>query len=210
MIRGLHRYLIVTAVALILTGCINPNEQPAPVEEVKPGVKQPTQPEPTVPTVPTLPGPIEQPEPTIPAEPKVRTYDWSSSMQPMVNKMLKADGVTPGSVLLVGSVNNRTNGSLQTSAATEALRGTLANNSTFTLVSVQQVSLAKQQLGLSPQDNLGSRSKAIGIARSTGAQYVLYTNASGNVNTPTLDMQLMQVQTGEIIWSGRGAVQQTN
>lgn len=90
------------------------------------------------------------------------------------------------------------------------MRGALANNNKFTLVSAQQLSMAKQQLGLSPQDSLGTRSKAIGIARNTGAQYVLYTNASGNVNTPTLKMQLMLVQTGEIIWSGSGAVQQTN
>ncbi len=31
-------------------------------------------------------------------------------MQPLVSKMLQADGVTAGSVLLVDSVNNRTNG----------------------------------------------------------------------------------------------------
>ncbi|SUG33731.1 Lipoprotein YcfM part of a salvage pathway ofuncharacterised substrate [Salmonella enterica subsp. arizonae] len=41
--------------------------------------------------------------------------------------------------------------------------------------------MAKQQLGLSPQDSLGTRSKAIGIARNVGAQYVLYSSASGNV-----------------------------
>ncbi|HCI9676399.1 TPA: penicillin-binding protein activator LpoB, partial [Klebsiella pneumoniae] len=29
-----------------------------------------------------------------------------------------------------------------------------------------------------------------------------------NVNAPELKMQLMLVQTGEIIWSGKGAVQQ--
>ncbi len=42
--------------------------------------------------------------------------------------------------------------------------------------------MAKQQLGLSPQDSLGTRSKAIGIARNVGAHYVLYSSASGNVN----------------------------
>ena len=68
--------------------------------------------------------------------------------------------------------------------------------------------MAKQQLGLSPQDSLGTRSKAIGIARNVGAHYVLYSSASGNVNAPTLQMQLMLVQTGEIIWSGKGAVSQ--
>lgn len=41
------------------------------------------------------------------------------------------------------------------------------------LVSAQQLAVAKQQLGLSPQDSLGSRSKAMGIAHNVGAQYVL-------------------------------------
>ncbi|SUG33732.1 Lipoprotein YcfM part of a salvage pathway ofuncharacterised substrate [Salmonella enterica subsp. arizonae] len=58
-------------------------------------------------------------------------------MQPMVSKMLQADGVTAGSILLVDSVNNRTNGSLNTGEATEILRNALANNGKFTLVSVQ-------------------------------------------------------------------------
>lgn len=53
-------------------------------------------------------------------------------MQPMVSKMLGADGVTAGSVLLVDSVNNRTNGSLNAAEATETLRNALANNGKFT------------------------------------------------------------------------------
>ena len=82
-------------------------------------------------------------------------------------------GTSAGSVLLVDSVNNRTNGSLNAGEATETLRNALANNGKFTLVSAQQLAVAKQQLGLSPQDSLGTRSKAIGIARNVGAQYVL-------------------------------------
>lgn len=93
-------------------------------------------------------------------------------MQPMVSKMLGADGVTAGSVLLVDSVNNRTNGSLNAAEATETLHA-LANNEKFTLVSAQQLSMAKQQLGLSPQDSLGTRSKAIGIAQCRSLRAVL-------------------------------------
>ncbi len=172
---------------------------------------EPQQPVPTVPSVPTIPqqpGPIEHEDQTAPPAPHIRHYDWNGAMQPMVSKMLGADGVTAGSVLLVDSVNNRTNGSLNAAEATETLRNALANNGKFTLVSAQQLSMAKQQLGLSPQDSLGTRSKAIGIARNVGAHYVLYSSASGNVNAPTLQMQLMLVQTGEIIWSGKGAVSQ--
>ncbi|MGQ9451464.1 MULTISPECIES: penicillin-binding protein activator LpoB [Leclercia] len=213
--KNFSRYALVTAFALFLSGCISRTEQPpAPVEEVKPGAEQPvqpTQPVPTVPTVPSVPaqpGPIEHQEESAQPAPRERHYDWNGAMQPMVNKMLQAQGVTAGSVLLVDSVNNRTNGSLNAGEATETLRNALANNGKFTLVSAQQLSVAKQQLGLSPQDSLGSRSKAIGIARNVGAQYVLYSSATGNVNSPALQMQLMLVQTGEIIWSGKGAVQQ--
>ncbi|EAA8441072.1 penicillin-binding protein activator LpoB [Salmonella enterica] len=208
----MHRYAAIAALAIFLSGCMA-QRQPAPVEEVKPAPEQPAQPPqppvvPSVPTIPQQPGPIEHEDQTGQPVPKVRHYDWNGAMQPLVSKMLQADGVTAGSVLLVDSVNNRTNGSLNANEATETLRNALANNGKFTLVSVQQLSMAKQQLGLSPQDSLGTRSKAIGIARNVGAQYVLYSSASGNVNAPALQMQLMLVQTGEIIWSGKGAVQQ--
>ncbi|MFV0262449.1 MAG: penicillin-binding protein activator LpoB [Kluyvera sp.] len=208
------RYALIASLALVLTGCVV-REQPAPVDTANPQQPQqpvePQQPVPTVPSVPTIPqqpGPIEHGgEPAQPT-PRVRHYDWNGAVQPLVGKMLQTGGVTAGSILLVDSVNNRTNGSLNAGEATTALRNALAGNGTFTLVSAQQLAVAKQQLGLSPQDSLGSRSKAMGIARTVGAQYVLYSNATGNVNAPTLQMQLMLVQTGEIVWSGKGAVAQ--
>ena len=212
----MSRYALLSVFALVLAGCVTRTEEPAPVDQAKPGTEQPAQPTPeqpvpvvpSVPSIPSQPGPIVNPDATAQPAPRVRHYDWNGAMQPMVGKMLQAQGVTPGSVLLVDSVNNRTNGSLNAGEATETLRNALANNGKFTLVSSQQLSVAKQQLGLSPQDSLGSRSKAMGIARNVGAQYVLYSSATGNVNTPALQMQLMLVQTGEIIWSGKGAVSQ--
>ena len=219
MIKTLGRFALLTTVAVILSGCITRGEQePAPVEQANPTPQQPvpqqpqpSQPVPTVPSVPSIPeqpGPIEHPDQTTQPTPRERHYDWNSAVQPMMGKMLQASGASAGNVLLVDSVNNRTNGSVNTSEATETLRGALTNNGKFTLVSAQQLAIAKQQLGLSPQDSLGTRSKAIGIARNVGAQYVLYSSATGNANAPTLQMQLMLVQTGEIVWSGKGAVQQ--
>lgn len=209
MIKQFRRYALLSAAAVLLAGCglTGTNNQPAPVDEVKPGTQQPQPPVtvPPVPDVPTQPGPITQPEP--PQPPRERVWNWDGAVQPMMSKMLQAEGVSSGGVLLVDSVNNRTNGSLPSAKATGALRNALANNGTFTLVGEEQLAAAKQQLGLSAQDSLGSRSKAIGIARNVGAQYVLYTSANGNVNSPTLQMQLMLVQTGEIIWSGKGSVE---
>ena len=184
--------------ALMLTGCVVKQQTPAPVEPTQPTT--PTQPE----QPPTQPVPPPQ---TVPQPPKLKTINWDASVQPLVAQMLRAASAEPGSVLLVDRIKNSTNGALQSEKATDAIQNALNNNGKFTLVSTDQLNQAKQTLGLSPDDSLNSRSKAIGLARNVNAQYVLYSNAQGDVKTPTLQMQLMLVQTGEIIWSGNGVAQ---
>lgn len=133
------RYALITALAIFLAGCAGLREQPAPVEEAKPQPQQPAQPQPTVPTVPAVPsvpgaaGPIEhQDQQSGQPAPRVRHYDWNGAVQPLVGQMLQASGVNAGSILLVDSVNNRTNGSLNAGEATTALRSALAGNGKFT------------------------------------------------------------------------------
>ncbi|MCX8955784.1 penicillin-binding protein activator LpoB [Erwinia psidii] len=187
----------VMLLALVLSGCVNtPQQQPVKTSPAEPA--QPAQPQKAPPV---------QPGETVPQPPKMQTINWDASVTPLVAQMLKADGVTPGSVLLVDSVKNSTNGSLQRSKATAALNNALQNNSQFTLVKPEQLATARQTLGLSAGDSLGSPSKAVGLARYVGAQYVLYSNVQGDVKSPMLQMQLMLVQTGELIWSGSGLVQ---
>lgn len=197
MERKIAKLSGVMLLALILSGCVvQQQQQPAPVEPVQP---VPEQPQP----VPTQPPPPE----TVPQPPKMQSINWDASVTPLVAQMLKADGITPGSVLLIDGVKNSTNGSLQRAKATASLQSALQNNTRFKLVTPEQLATAKQTLGLSAEDSLSSRSKAVGLARYVGAQYVLYTNAKGDVKSPELQMQLMLVQTGEIIWSGNGVVQ---
>ncbi|WP_312241004.1 penicillin-binding protein activator LpoB [Pantoea sp.] len=184
--------------ALLLSGCVIKQQQPAPVE--------PAQPAPPVQPAEPVPEP-SQPGENVPSPPKLKTINWDASVQPLVAKMLQSSGVTPGSVLLVDRVKNSTNGNLQSEKATSAIQNALANNGKFTLVTDDQLSQAKQTLGLPPDDSLNSRSKAVGLARYLNAQYVLYSNAQGEVKAPTLQMQLMLVQSGEIIWSGNGDAQ---
>ncbi|KAB8313320.1 penicillin-binding protein activator LpoB [Erwinia endophytica] len=188
----------IISLALLLSGCISESQQqhqqPAPVEPA-----QPTQP---------VPPPAQpQPSETVPQPPKMQSINWDASVTPLVTQMLQTDGIAAGSVLLVDGVKNSTNGSLQRSKATAALHKALQNNTQFKVVPPGQLATAKQALGLSAEDSLGSRSKAVGLARYVGAQYVLYSNVEGDIKSPTLQMQLMLVQTGEIIWSGNGAVQ---
>ncbi|MEN4905714.1 penicillin-binding protein activator LpoB [Rahnella bonaserana] len=195
-------FLIVAMAALILGGCTLPNQQQTQPQQPE----QPQQPQQPLPPVnPPVP---EQPQvQPVPQPPKFANIDWTATVQPMLAKMLKSDGVQSGSVLLVDSVKNSTNGSLQMAKATDALRNALANNTTFQVVPADQVSSAKQSLGLSPDDSLASVSKAIGLANIVKAQYVLYSTVSGDVKAPTMSMRLINAPSGEIVWSGRGAVQ---
>ncbi|WP_168393336.1 penicillin-binding protein activator LpoB [Erwinia amylovora] len=186
----------VLLLALVLSGCINQQQQPqpaAPVEPVTPPVNVPQPPK-------------AEPGQNVPPPPKMQPLNWSATVSPLVGQMLKADAINAGNVLLVDNVKNSTNGSLQSAKATAALLNSLENNGQFSLVTPQQLAAARQTLGLSADDSLVSRSKAIGLARYVGAQYVLYSNAEGDIKSPSLQLQLMLVQTGEIIWSGSGAV----
>ncbi|WP_017348084.1 penicillin-binding protein activator LpoB [Pantoea sp. A4] len=202
MIRSVNR-ISALGVALLLTGCVLKQQQPVPVEQApqpQPQPQQPVQPQP-------VPQPVPVPSEGVPTPPKLRTLNWDATVQPLVAQMLGAANANPGSVLLVDRVKNSTNGALQSEKATGSIQNALNNNGKFTLVTDAQVNQAKQSLGLSPEDSLNSRSKAIGLARILNAQYVLYSTAQGDVKSPTLQMQLMLVQTGEIIWSGRGVAQ---
>ncbi|HGS4165763.1 TPA: penicillin-binding protein activator LpoB [Yersinia enterocolitica] len=191
----MKRYLSVALAALVLTGCIT---QP-PVEPTTPPVTI----EPVTPPVPETPPQVDN----VPPPPKMeQSIDWAASVEPLVAQMVNSNDVANGSILLLDSVKNNTNGRLQTVKATSALHQVLSSNKKFVLISPQQLAVAKQTLGLSEEDSLGSRSKAIGLARYVSAQYVLYSDVSGDVKSPTIEMQLMQAQTGEIIWSGNGPV----
>ncbi len=183
MIRRLPRSGALL-IALILCGCVIKQQQTVPVE-------------------PTQLAELMQPQP-----PKLKTINWDASVQPLVAQMLRSsNGAAPGSVLMVDRIKNSTNGAMQSGKATDAIQNALANNGKFQLVTNDQLAQAKQTLGLSPNDSLNSRSKTIGLARTLNAQYVLYSTAQGDVKTPTLQMQLMLVQTGEIIWSGKDVAQ---
>ena len=204
MTKTILKFSSVLALSLLLSGCILDGfkkQPPAPIEPVQPQPQ--TQPQPPLQPVPVQPKPIE----TVPQPPKIQTLNWSASVEPLVAQMVQADDVVAGSILLVDNVKNSTNGNLQTAKATAALQNALSQSNRFTLITPQQLAVAKQTLGLSAEDSLVSRSKAVGLARYVGAQYVLYSNADGDVKSPELQMQLMLVQSGEIIWSGNGSVQ---
>ncbi|NHB96088.1 penicillin-binding protein activator LpoB [Photorhabdus stackebrandtii] len=187
----MKRIVFVALSVMFLAGCPSlPLQQPEP-------------PTPVIPVPPTEPTP---PPEKVPELPKVREIDWEGTVQPLIEQMVKANGLGNGKLLLVDTVKNNTNGVLQTMQATDVLRQTVSSKGIFELVPQNQVQSARQSLGLSEEDSLGLRSKAIGLARYLNADYVLYSIVSGNSDKRDIVMQLMIVQTGEILWSGHGDV----
>lgn len=91
---------------------------------------------------------------------------------------------------------------------TSAIVNTVDNTGRFNLVPQDVVVSARKALGLSQEDSLVTRSKAIGLGRYVQANYVLYSVVSGSKDNRDIEMQLLSVQSGEILWSGDGKIDQ--
>lgn len=194
---AMKKILLIISVVLVLASCTIHLPQPQPVT-----IELPQQQ-----SMEPVPQPLTTSEPVC-MPPKIQTVNWQASLSPLVQHMVAVDNLNYGSVLLVNNMKNDTNGSLQTSKATEVLTELITDaSSKFQVVGIDKLNSARQTLGLSVDDSLESCSKAVGLARYLNAQYVLYSIISGDAKQPDLNLQLMLVRTGEIIWSGRGVVQ---
>lgn len=189
----MKRLLCVIASVWLLAGCpsMAPVAPPAPVDTVTP------------PPADTTPPP---PSDTVPVPPKMKKIEWEQGITPLVNQMVHSDGVNQGSTLLVNKVGNKTNSSLQTNVATGVLMKTIGKTGVLNVIPAGAVSSAMSVLGMGDNDTLTLRSKAIGLARYLNADYVLYSVVTGTRDARQMEMQLMSVSSGEIIWSGKGAV----
>ncbi|HGJ5884345.1 penicillin-binding protein activator LpoB [Arsenophonus sp.] len=190
--RRIFQLMVVT---FILVGCSSiTSKKPAPVITIEP--TEPTE-QPTTSTSPD----------TVPQLPKVKTVDWSTAVIPLAHQLVQAQGVESGKVLLIDSIKNNTNMSIQSMQATDAIIDAVNNQNVFKLVPQDVVANARKALGLSQEDSLVTRSKAIGLARYVQADYVLYSVISGNQQQSEIEMQLMAAQTGEILWSGSNRIE---
>lgn len=192
----MKRILLVAAATILLAGCPSmyvPDTQP-PIEPV----------EPTMPVEPVAP-PAGDKVPPLPPKPK--TVDWTSAVSPLINQMIASSNVEKSKVLLVDSVKNNTNGSFSVANVTSTITKTVDATGQFEMVPQDVISSARKALGLPIEDSLVSRSKAIGLGRLVRADYVLYSVIEGSNSKRDIEMQLLSVQTGEILWTGQGEIE---
>lgn len=202
----MYQKLWVVVVVLILSACSQHIEPTGPQAPTKtPDIQPPPVREPVT-EMPQIVLPPKEEE-MVPLPPKVLSFDWTLSFSPLVDQMVTAGGMTRSSLLLLDGVRNGTNRSLPISAATTALYNAFGTSSPFKVVPFATLTQASRTMGLSDDDSLASRGKAIGLARHVKAQYVLYTTLTEQDKTLQINMQAMLVQSGEIVWSGKGLVQ---
>lgn len=182
------KYVLPICMLLLLVGCQTSNPISKPAENSPSKVK---------PVEPEKPPEVEP----IPEPPKLHNLNWLASLQPLMTQLAALSSTETGQLLLADGVRNATNGSIQSGNANTVLSQQLSGLQRFTLINSQQLALAKQALGLSANDNLRSKAKAMALARNLQADFVLYTTVTGDVKNAIISMQLMLVSSGEIIWS---------
>lgn len=133
---------------------------------------------------------------------KIKKIDWLTAIIPLVNQLVQAPGIELGKVIIINLTKNNTNMSIQSAEVTNAIANAVNNQNLFKFIPQDVVASARKTLGLYQDDSLVTRSKAIGLARYIQADYMLYSVVSGNQQQSKIEMQLMEVQTGEILWSG--------
>ncbi|MGP1939526.1 MAG: penicillin-binding protein activator LpoB [Arsenophonus sp. ET-DL9-MAG3] len=193
--RRIFQFIVMI---FILVGCsLIKNKKPAPIIIIKPikSIK-----------------PINQGisiifSDSIPEIKKLKIINWSTLIIPLINKLIETQDVKLGKILLIESISNNTNMTIQSMQVTNAIINVINNQNVFKLVSQDIAINARKALNLSQKDSLITRSKAIGLGRYIQTDYVLYSIISGDQQRSEIEMQLMETQTGEILWSGKNYIE---
>lgn len=127
--------------------------------------------------------------------------NWRVSLSEMVNKLTNIKEIKNGSILIVYRFKNHINEILNSNEVTDILASLIKESGNkFNIIDKNELNLARKKLGLSKNDILESLSKDLWLARNLNATYILYCSIIGNINQPNIDIRLMLVKTGEIIW----------
>ncbi|MGP1929514.1 MAG: penicillin-binding protein activator LpoB [Arsenophonus sp. ER-BJ3-MAG3] len=143
----------------------------------------------------------------VPRLPKIKKIDLLTPITSLVKGLVEANVVKLREILLINSINNNTNISIQSTQIIDFIINVINNQNIFKLVPKNLVENARKALGLSQEDNLVTRSKAIALSRYLQADYVLYSIISNNQKHSKIEMQLMKSRTGEILWSGANNIE---
>ncbi len=184
MIAKRVSYSVLLTAVLSLTGCqyLDSGQTTAPVVVVPPK---------------------QQPSEDVVTFPKQQQVDWTASLEQVVQKMVAASGSSEVNYVLIDDITNRSKNHVDTNALTQQYKSLLDSTYRFSTVDEATLSDAKRALGIEQGDSLSSRAKSVGLSRYLKIPYVLYTSIIEKGGQSELNVQMLQVNSGEVIWSAK-------
>ncbi|MGO4998633.1 penicillin-binding protein activator LpoB [Oceanisphaera sp. W20_SRM_FM3] len=192
------RLTLLLASSLILAACTLPNpysSQPAPV---KPSGPAPSKPSPQLPPPVVKPPVIEMPStPPTPIE-EVRSENLAYLVDGLANKLKASSAINEvqGPVLL-DNISNQAGGPIDTNGLTARLQSNLRGK--FNFADGAKVSSLREQLAY--QGGRADIAALVRLGKQSGADYLLSTTLTRNGANLTLKGQLMELASGELLWS---------
>ena len=192
------RLTLLLASSLTLAACTVPNpysSQPAPV---KPSGPTPTQPSQPLPPPVVKPPVIEMPStPPTPIE-EVRSENLAYLVDGLANKLKASSAINEvqGPVLL-DNISNQAGGPIDTNGLTARMQSNLRGK--FNFADGSKVSSLREQLAY--QGGRADIAALVRLGKQSGADYLLSTTLTRNGANLTLKGQLMELASGELLWS---------
>ncbi|SET07926.1 hypothetical protein [Thorsellia anophelis] len=129
--------------------------------------------------------------------------NWQAMSEQAFSSLNSSDQLSKlTSAIYINSISNQTNGSIPIFALDQIIQQSAFAKAKVQIADNQSINLAKQQLGVSPNDTLINRSKAIAIAKALNLNFVIYPSLSGDASDPILSLQLIDASSSEILAEG--------
>ena len=186
----------------VISPAVNPPPATKPVEPVPQSV---TDPEPVYPEVPTATGALSAIEKRQRSTPpvKIHRYDWEAAMKRLLASMRKQGVDTTQGTLQVSRFSNHAGGVINQEKGHVVMVSTLSNNTKFSILTAEKMQAARQSLGLSGNDTLQTRRKALAVSRKLNADYMLYSTIRGNISQPVMSISIIGVADGLILFTSK-------
>lgn len=137
--------------------------------------------------------------------------NWQANLQLMGKQLIKTTDLPSSTIkVVVDDIKNDTGTKIDTRQLLQILSRQLRSSSRFSVIDNNLVTQARRTLELERQDSLKTRTKSIAVARHLKAPFILFTSVTGSNESPEITMQLMQVSSGELLWSQTKKITQEN
>ncbi|PSJ45608.1 penicillin-binding protein activator LpoB [Zobellella endophytica] len=190
----LSRFALVVLAGGLLSACGLPNpysSQPAPVTPATPGPVQPAEPAPQPPV-------IQLPEAPVTPLPEARSANLERLADNLAARLKASSAIAEVSgPVLLDDIRNQAGSPVDTRGLTERLQANLSGPLTF--VGGAQVSSLRQQLAY--QGGRADVASLVRLGKQSGADYLLSGNLSRAGGGFRLQAQLMDLSSGEVLWS---------